>query len=373
MIRRISVVAATGSVALLIAFAACGGRPAGPSPAASSQQMHSPASENRLAPRTDAPPERPASKPVAPASLTAQETVTTSLVSAQVPMGPVVVSDGNTVDGLIALIEEANVPAQEAGLLQEIKAREGDEVKKDDVLAKIDDKKTLMEIQQATAKWEAARAKAEEEAEKRGDEAINIQYARASLKVAKAEVEKAEEANRKVRGTVPDIEMKRLNLKVKESELGIEKAQLEHRVAKEEVKVEKANLDAAKENLNRRQILAPFHGVVVDRRRHEGEWVQPGDPVFHLIRMDKLWVEAYLPSNQFSPNQVAGTTVSVLIRRAGTKDGFFPPKEGKITFASPMILAGEKFLVRDEIGNFKDGDSWAILPGSTAKVTIQSR
>ena len=49
-------------------------------------------------------------------------------------------------------------------------------------------------------------------------------------------------------------------------------------VAGLQAQVSEAELKAAEANLERRRLIAPLDAVVVELSRHEGEWVQAGDP-----------------------------------------------------------------------------------------------
>ena len=129
---------------------------------------------------------------------------------------------------VVSLIDEAQVPAQEAGVIVELKVSAGMNVEKGDLLAQIDDAKPQMEYRVAAAKLAVAKEKSTDD--------INVRYAIASAKVAEAAYNTADDANRRVPGSVPKTEMQSLWLKHKESTLGIEKAQLEQRIAVQETR-----------------------------------------------------------------------------------------------------------------------------------------
>ena len=123
---------------------------------------------------------------------------------------------------LVSLMEEAKVPAREGGVLEELLAREGDVVKRGDVIAKIDDNQPQMERRKAKAEHDQTVAKAESD--------VDVRYAVAAEKVAQIEYEKAAESDRKVPGSVTRVELNRLQLNEQKSELQIEQAQLEKKV-----------------------------------------------------------------------------------------------------------------------------------------------
>ena len=109
----------------------------------------------------------------------------------------------------LTLIEQAEVPAQEAGVLKSVATKEGRQVTNGDLLAQVDDAKTQMELKVAKAKLAAAKEKATDD--------INIRYSKASAEVAKADYEVNAEANRKVPGSVPQEVLREKLMKCVES------------------------------------------------------------------------------------------------------------------------------------------------------------
>ena len=87
----------------------------------------------------------------------------------------------------MALAEQADLPPQEAGVIQEIPVNEGQQVDEDQLLLQLDDRKAQKEQEVAEAKYDAAKAKAEDD--------INVRYAVAAAAVAKAEYDVNEKAN----------------------------------------------------------------------------------------------------------------------------------------------------------------------------------
>lgn len=264
--------------------------------------------------------------------------------------------------GLVTLIEDVKVPAEEAGRLLEFKVREGDAVKAGQLLAQLDDSQVQKTEQVAAFKWQAAKVEAEND--------VNVRYAAATRDVAQADLEKSMETNRRVPNTVTETEMRKLWLDLQKSKLGIEQAQHDRQVAVLTVDVRAAEHSLEKINLERRQIKAPTDGMIVKRFVRAGEWVKPGDPVLHLVRMDKLWVEGFIDAagaNGVTPGEVdrKPVTVTVLLPR-GRVETF----QGQVVLASPMIEAGSQFLVRAEVGNRQNGSHWLLLPGTEAQISI---
>jgi multidrug efflux pump subunit AcrA (membrane-fusion protein) len=259
----------------------------------------------------------------------------------------------------VTLIEQAEVPAQEAGVLKSVAMKEGRQVSEGELLAQIDDAKTQMEVKVAQAKLAVAKEKSADD--------INVQYATASAEVARADLLGDEEANNKHAGAVTAEAIREKKMKVVETELGIKKSKLEMRIAADEADEAQVEVEAAEEDLNRRQIRSPLNGVIVKVHRHAGEWVQPGDPVLHVIRIDHLWVEGLADATQHGPNSLQNRTAKVLIKLAGGKEMTVP---GKVIFVDPRIQSGNVFLVRVEVQNIEQGGGWVLCPGLSAKMTV---
>lgn len=261
---------------------------------------------------------------------------------------------------LVSLLDEAEVPAQEAGVLLTVRAREGQPVAEGDVLAQIDDAPAKIDRRVAELQLAVAQEKA--------DNDINVRYARAAADVAKAEYESAVESNRKFPGTVPRTQVDRLRLTWRRSTLQIEQSQHDLKISELEARVRQAELEAAQARVARRQIRSPLEGEVVKCYRHAGEWVKPGDRVFHVVRMDRLRIEGFLSQSQYAPWQVKGQPVQVKVRLAGGRPAQFT---GRIYFVSPLVQAGGEYRICAEVVNRKPEGDWLLRAGQLAEMTIQ--
>ena len=264
---------------------------------------------------------------------------------------------------LVSLVEEAKVPAREAGVLSQLLVREGDVVRRDEVIARIDDSQPQMEKRKATAEHDQAVAKAESD--------VDVRYAVAAEKVAEAELEKAEASNRLSLKAVTEVEVSRLRLAEQKSELGIEQAQLERKLSSHAAASKGVEVDAAEKAIERRLVTAPLDGVVVQVFPHQGEWMQPGDPLARVVRADKLRVEGYVDSSRFDPDVVRDRPVTVEVTLADKRSEIF---KGRIVFTSPIVESGGDYRVWAEVENRQVAGSqqWLLRAGQTATMTIHS-
>lgn len=259
----------------------------------------------------------------------------------------------------VALIDEAQVPAQEAGVIREILVREGDQVQEGDLVAQIDDTRAHMQKRVAELELSVAHEKAEID--------VDIRFAEAAARVAEAEYRQRDSANERYPGTATEAELRTLWLQYRRYVLSIEQAQMARRIASLEAQVKSAEVEASDDNLRRRRIEAPFDGIVVQRHRHESEWVQPGEPVIHLIRMDRLRVSGRLRVQEYTPQEIGGrrVTVSVSLPR-GQREDF----AGSIYHVDPRVVGGDSYQVWAEIENRTVGGHWLLRPGHEVMMTI---
>jgi multidrug efflux pump subunit AcrA (membrane-fusion protein) len=265
---------------------------------------------------------------------------------------------------LVSLVEEAKVPAREPGVLVELRIREGDRIGRNDVIARIDDSQPQSERRKAKAEHDQTLAKAESD--------VDVRYAVAAEKVAEAEFAKAAESDRKVPGSVTQVERDRLKLNEKKSELQIEQAELERRLAMLAAVAKEAEVQAAENAIERRLIKSPLDGVVVQVFPHQGEWMQPGDPLARVVRTDKLRVEGYVDSTRFDPEAVRDRPVTVEVEFADRRKEQF---KGRMVFTSPIVESGGDYRVWAEVENRQvpGSQQWLLRPGQAATMTIHSR
>ncbi len=265
---------------------------------------------------------------------------------------------------LVSLIQEAQIPAQEQGVIMNLKVREGQVVAKGEVITLIDDAIPQAERRKALAEEKAAQEKASSD--------VDIRYAVAASGVAKFEYLKNVEANSRAKGAVSEVEVQRSKLAWDRAVLQIEQSQLEQRISKLTADTKSAEVEAADEAIRHRQIRSPLDGVIVQVIPHEGEWMKPGDTVARVLRLDRLQVEGFLNTSEYAPHLIDNRNVIVSVPLAG-----FPQPvqfKGKIVFVSPSDEAGGEYRVKAEIENRTiqgQADQWLLRPGATVTMTIE--
>ena len=267
--------------------------------------------------------------------------------------------------GLVTLINDVMVPAQEAGRLMAVNVKGGESVDEDFVLAEIDNRDTLAKEKIARGELDVANAQAASEAE--------LRLAKEGVNVSKAEYETTLDIQKRNAGAVSDTEVRKYKFQWDRAIAQVDVAQVDRVVAGLTAKVKEAQLEATANELARRRITAPFKGQVEDVKRQVGEWVQPGEPVARIVQLDRLRVKGMVYASAVSPAEVIGKPVTITISTAGERTEVV---KGHINFASSIIEVTGEFRIWCDIENQKLVDpvskheSWRIQPGSSATIEI---
>lgn len=325
----------------------------------------------------------------------------------------------------LILKDQAQVPARERGLLRKILVDPGDQVEVSQVLASLEDNQARLALRLAeidlnvaekrstdAVAVEIAEATVEESAkaieQARLDEQISVRMAESDLPIrqavaarelAKDAFDRAVESREQFRSSVSSREMATLEYQLEKHlmdeeqarydqslqllrsrsqsvlvhqreiawqrlQLQLSQERLEHGIASLTVRRMVTSADVAKENLERHQIRSPLTGLVVERLRYAGEWVEAGDPVLRVVRLDSLFTEGYVASNLVD-RSFRGHEVTVT---GDTRQG--PVRvTGKIVFVSPETdPVNGQVQVRAEI----DNTNLRLRPGQRVGMVIHT-
>ncbi len=226
---------------------------------------------------------------------------------------------------LITLIDQAEVPAQEPGVLAEVAVREGQIVAEGDLLAQVED--SVANITKRRAKIELDIARKEETND------IQLRYARGTLETAKAELLRATTSLEKYRKSISGTEIDQLRLAVDKAAFEAEQAEHVLAIARLTTQLKESEYDFANRNVERRRIASPIPGMVVQVKRRRGEWVQAGETVVRILRLDRLRAEGFVQASAVS-GPFKTRPVMVRVDLPDHPKAEFP---GSLVFISPEI------------------------------------
>lgn len=232
----------------------------------------------------------------------------------------------NTIPGVVlTLMEQADVPAREPGVLMHIAAKEGITVEAGQLLGQIDDADARLRSDKARTELAQSQAAAEND--------IKVRFAKKSADVAVAELQRAKDAAEKFDRSVSQTELDRLQLLADKSQLEVEQAAIDFNFSGLSRDLKQHDLQLAELSLQRRRITAPITGMVVQWRKHPGEWVEPGQPVVRIIRLNTLRAEGFAPATLLTLSSV-GVKVTLSVDLPQRPAAKFP---GELVFVSPEI------------------------------------
>lgn len=195
----------------------------------------------------------------------------------------------------------------------------------------------------------------------REDYELALETERANYRQAKAELD-LEMGRQDIARDELEILSKVLGKPLEESDLALRKPQLAQ--TKAALQIAKARLDAARLNMERTVIRAPFNSLITERITTLGDTVSPQDTLATLVSTDMYWVSLSVPINKLawlsSAGQVAdqeasratiylqqgtannATREGYLLRIVGTLDTRSRLANVLVAVPDPLLMEGEK-------------------------------
>ncbi|MBI5116880.1 efflux RND transporter periplasmic adaptor subunit [Candidatus Poribacteria bacterium] len=238
---------------------------------------------------------------------------------------------------------EVDISSEVGGQIEKLLVDEGDLVKKDQLVAQLDDSQLGAEVTRAEAAQATARATLQDlmagaranELE-RGRARVNL--ARATLALAESDWKRASElfdegvfsGNQRDNARANlDVARSQYNVALEELKLleaGARPDQIE--AARWQVKQAEASLELARVRLEKTLIYAPMAGTVLVKDSEAGEVVSPGVPIVTIADVDDMWVKIYIDEVNIGRVKLG--------QPAKVQVDAFPGKEfsGKVTLVS---------------------------------------
>lgn len=267
-------------------------------------------------------------------------------------------SDKTVVESaLVTVIEEVEAPAKIEGVLATIEAREGQMIEAGGVLARIEDAEVRLAHDRARIEFEIARKQAKND--------LKVRIARKAAELARSELKRALGANEKHKDAVSAGEIDRLRLTAEKADLEIDQTIHEQETAALTSQLKETEMQLAQEAVDRRAIVSPISGMIVQVNTHKGEWVQEGKTVVRVLRVDRLRVEGFVLARKLT-GDLMGRRVTLAVDLAGNPKMEF---EGAVVFVSPEVNpVNGQVRVWAEVENKK----LLLRPGLKGNLTIHS-
>ncbi|GEM_PF-308891 len=281
--------------------------------------------------------------------------------------------------------ETVTVTSKIPGRIEKIFVTEGELVKKDTVLAKVEDKTARLQERQAYAAWQAAKAQYEKAIG--GARKEQIENARALVKQAEEDLSTALENLKRAErlyksGTIPKAQYEDTESKYRAAKTQLENAKrnlkmMEEGAQKEDIEMARANMEAAKARydlanlqLDYTRIKAPITGQVAKIFVDEGNMIGQTTPILTLIQEDPIEADIAVPEKYYNEIQAKWKDIEIWIHPSSFPEGDL--FRGKIVNVSNIIDPQTRtFNVKGEIGNSEG----RLLPGMfvEARLVVEKR
>lgn len=255
----------------------------------------------------------------------------------------------------LTLIDNVNVASLDPGNVERVLVQPGQEVTQGQLLVALD--RDIYEVEARTADFQAKIAAKESEND------VDLRFARKSIEVNQKRLNKSVEAVKEFAKSISETEIDRLNLELEQSVLSAEQAVLQRAIGKLTLALRKEQQRAAEIQLNRRNIVSPINGMVVEVSAQQGEAVSGGTPIVRVISLDKLRVKAVFPANYALRVHPESKSHFELVRDGKTIR--FPTK---VFFVNPEVRTSEKVF---EVWADVDNADQKLLPGFKGKLVIE--
>jgi membrane fusion protein (multidrug efflux system) len=230
--------------------------------------------------------------------------------------------------GSLRTLEDVTISPKKAGIINQILIKEGDQVKKGQMLVQLDDVDARLQVERAEA---------------------NVQQVEASLessRVTLVRYQKLLESKVIPQQTYDDLTLK---VKVDEARLALAKTEL----------------NIAKQNLLDHQIVSPIEGIIYLKIAALGEHVNvaPKDEIMKIVQMDPLELEFYVPENLVGTIRV-GSKIQFIVK-AFSEEKYF----AILRFISPTADPSTRNV---KMKALVKNPGYRLKPGFFAEVSVQT-
>ena len=257
----------------------------------------------------------------------------------------------------VKFIDDILLPAKETGVIKSLSVREGDLVPAGKIVGEIDDELYREMYKQAELRYKMALDVAQDGTAKLAAEKKE--------RVASIEAEKI--VRLAASGSKSDSEKLMAEYSQQLAELEIIKAELEMKKAKGEAELELARMKEVEIRIGRHILQSDFDAYVIEIFKKPQEYVNVGEEVLRIARMDTLWVQGIVDTKLLNPYEAMNRPVTVTVQLARGETTTF---EGKIVNVALERQSSQHYMVKAEIKNRPVGGHWVLQPFSEVLMRI---
>ncbi len=266
-------------------------------------------------------------------------------------------------DCIVRFADEVDVPSVESGRIAEVTVTQNQSVDRGSPLARLDDRSLKIRRHASALRLQHAQAEAFDD--------VEIRYAETALAEAKEELDSNRSIQKDVSGAIPMSHLRRLRLAVERGELEVAQAKKRHQEAAVEVELREADLAMIDDQLSNLQIDSPLSGTVLSINRSPGEWIEKGQPIATIAKIDRLHVHALIREEEMPNGGLKGSPVSV--HWSDPSSGQEYALRGRVLSVDPQRLPGSRYRLHAEIDNTslnREKTQWQLKPGTEVQMKV---
>lgn len=270
-------------------------------------------------------------------------------------------------DCVVRFAEEVEVPALATGRVAELFARDNQDVEAGARIVRLDDSSLLIRRRSYQLRLELAKSEAADE--------IELKYAKTARDEAQAELDSSRAVHNEFSGAVAITQLRRLKLSVTRGELEVARAEKRRDEAETAVDLAEAELSVIDDQLRKLHVESPLAGVLLEVNKSVGEWVETGETLATVARIDRLHIHAILDSKTLSPQLCAGLPVNVHWNDQATGEAH--SLRGKVLSIDPQVMPGGRYRLHAEVVNElvsgqsdSEQTSWKLSPGADVRMKV---
>jgi membrane fusion protein, multidrug efflux system len=257
--------------------------------------------------------------------------------------------------------DRVSVSAKVLGRIVRITADEGTVVKKGDLLVQLDDTDLKAQVDQAKA---------------------NLAFALDSLPLSKVNLDRATEDYGRAEVQIKDSVITKEQFS--HAQKTLDAARAEYAIAQSRIGVAKAQLGVVETQLQNMTLLAPFDGVVAKRWLLEGDIVQPGQPIFTIYDIRRIWVTANLEETKLEkvklqndvevhidtyPGRIFPAKVGLIGNYTAAQFSLIPPNNASGNFTKITQRVPLRIYLNDQTPEVRE--KYPLRPGMSVEIKIR--
>ncbi|MEL7498073.1 MAG: HlyD family efflux transporter periplasmic adaptor subunit [Planctomycetota bacterium] len=259
------------------------------------------------------------------------------------------------------LIDDIDLPALEPGAIKNLSVTEGQFIPQGMVVGMIDDDLLLAEYEQQKKRYENARKLAMDE--------VSIRAAEKEYALALEEFRKADRLFRS--RSVSESERNQKKFAAEIANLKMLKAQNDQTTARGEAELELARLAIVQKRIARHVLKSEYDAYVIKIYKKKQEYVQAGEEVMRLGRMDELWAQGNVYASDLDEHNAINRPVTVTLKMADGKTVTF---EGRVEQVPLERQSSDQYAVKVRIKNRRANQdvngSWLLRPLARVSMVI---